>query len=99
MSKLQTQLWDAAEHLETKEDIAAYLAAAFEEGDPGLVVAALGDISRSKGMAQIAEDMGLGHDSLYKALSLEGNPELTTVLQVIQALGLQLRATSYLDPH
>lgn len=91
MASIQTYPWDAAEHLETKEDIAAYLEAALEEGDPNLVVAALGDIARSKGMTQIARETGLGRESLYKALSIEGNPEFATVLKVIQSLGLRLQ--------
>ena len=85
--------WDPAEHLETDEDIAAYLEAAFEEGDPALVAAALGDIARAKGMAQIARDTGLGRESLYKALSPEGNPEFATIMKVVSALGLKLHAT------
>ena len=93
MNKVPTYLWDAAEHLETQEDMAAYLEAALEDGDPNLVVAALGDIARSKGMTTIARETGLGRESLYKALSLEGNPEFSTVLKVIQSLGLRLRAT------
>ena len=93
MNTIQTYPWDAAEHLETKEDIAAYLEAAFEEGDSSLVVAALGDIARSKGMTHIARETGLGRESLYKALSIEGNPEFATVLRVIQSLGIRLRAT------
>ena len=93
MNKVPTHLWDAAEHLETQEDMAAYLEAALEDGDPNLVVAALGDIARSKGMTTIAREIGLGRESLYKALSLEGNPEFATVLKVIQSLGLRLRAT------
>ena len=93
MATIQTYPWDAAEHLETKEDIAAYLEAALEDGDPSLVVAALGDIARSKGMTHIARETGLGRESLYKALSIEGNPEFATVLRVIQSLGIRLRAT------
>ena len=93
MNNLQTTPWDAADHLETREEMAAYLEAALEDGDPALVVAALGDIARSKGMTQIARETGLGRESLYKALSNEGNPEFATVLKVIQALGLRLRAT------
>jgi probable addiction module antidote protein len=73
--------------------MAAYLEAALEDGDSALVVAALGDIARAKGMTHIARETGLGHESLYKALSSEGNPEFATVLKVIQALGLRLRAT------
>ncbi len=92
-STLKTRTWDPAEHLETEEDIAAYLEAAFEEGDPALVAAALGDIARAKGMAQIARDTGLGRESLYKALSPEGNPEFATIMKVVSALGLKLHAT------
>ncbi len=93
MNKVPTYLWDAAEHLETQEDMAAYLEAALEDGDPNLVVAALGDIARAKGMTNIARETGLGRESLYKSLSHEGNPEFATVLKVIQSLGLRLRAT------
>ena len=98
MTKTQTRPWDVAEHLATAEDMAAYLEAALEDGDPGLVVAALGDIARAKGMAQIARESGLGRESLYKALSPEGNPELGTVLKVVRALGLRLHATPALSP-
>jgi probable addiction module antidote protein len=94
MAKTRTRRWDAADHLKTREDMAAYLEAALEEGDPALVAAALGDIARSTGMTQLARATGLGRESLYKALSMEGNPELATVLKVIQALGLRLHATA-----
>jgi probable addiction module antidote protein len=92
MTKTRTQSWDAAEHLETEEDMAAYLEAALEEGDTTLVAAALGDIARAKGMTEIARKTGLGRESLYKALSPDGNPEFSTVLKVIEALGLKLHA-------
>jgi probable addiction module antidote protein len=92
MAKTKTSPWDAAEHLETDEDMAAYLEAALEEGDPALVTAALGDIARAKGMTQIARETGLGRENLYKALSPEGNPEFATVLKVVRALGLKLHA-------
>lgn len=85
-----TRTWDAAEHLETEEDMAAYLDAALEDGDTAVIVAALGDIARAKGMAQIARETGLGRESLYKALSATGNPEFATILKVVRALGLQL---------
>ena len=94
MAKTQTQPWDAANHLETKEDMAAYLEAALEDGDPALITAALGDITRSKGMTQISRDTGLGRESLHKALSIEGNPEFATILKVFQALGLRLQVTT-----
>ena len=92
MAKTATTLWDPAEHLKTEEDMAAYLEVALEEGDAALVAAALGDIARAKGMTQVARDAGLGRESLYKALSAAGNPELGTVLKVVAALGLQLHA-------
>jgi probable addiction module antidote protein len=93
VGKIKTSAWDPAEHLETSEDIAAYLEAALEAGDPALVAAALGDIARAKGMTQLARDTGLGRESLYKALSPSGNPELATVMRVVEALGLQLHVS------
>jgi probable addiction module antidote protein len=93
MPKTKTQIWDPAEHLTSEEDMAAYLEAALQAGDPTLITAVLGDIARAKGMSQIARDTGLGRESLYKALSAEGNPEFGTIMKVIAALGLQLHAT------
>ncbi len=93
MPKTVTKPWDPAEHLVTEEDMAAYLEAALEEGDPALVAAALGDIAKAKGMSQIARDAGLGRESLYKALSPSGNPEFATIMKVVSALGLQLHAS------
>lgn len=92
MGKTVTTTWDPADHLQTGEDMAAYLEAALEEGDPALVAAALGDIARAKGMTQVARDAGLGRESLYKALSPAGNPEFSTILKVVAALGLRLHA-------
>jgi probable addiction module antidote protein len=94
MAKTKTKRWDPAEHLETAEDMAAYLEAALEDGAPALVAAALGDIARAKGMSQIARETGLGRESLYKALSPDGNPEFSTILKVVRALGLRLHATA-----
>ena len=67
MKKLETRPWDPAEHLKTEEDMAEYLEAALEDGDPALVAATLRDIARAKGMTQIARDTGLGRESVYKA--------------------------------
>ena len=92
MVKTKTRPYDAAEYLETAEDMAAYLEAALEDGEPTVVVKALGTIARARGMSQIARDTGLGRESLYKALSPEGNPEFATVLKVVRALGLKLHA-------
>jgi probable addiction module antidote protein len=94
MKELKTIPWDAADHLEIREDMTAYLEAPLEEGDPALILVALGDIARSKGMTLIAKETGLGRESLYKALSANGNPEFVTVLKVMEALGLRLQATT-----
>ena len=90
MAKTLTQPWDAADYLENKEDIVAYLEAVFDDGDSRLITAALGDIAKSKGMTKIASEAGLGRESLYKALSHDGNPSFSTVLKVMQALGIRL---------
>ena len=92
MAKTKTRPYDAAEYLETPEDMAAYLEAALEDGELTVVVKALGAIARARGMSQIARDTGLGRESLYKALSPEANPEFATVLKVVRALGLKLHA-------
>jgi probable addiction module antidote protein len=92
MARTKTKAFDAASYLKTEEDMVAYLEAAFEAGDPAVVAAALGDIARAKGMTQVAREAGLGRESLYKALSPDGNPELATVMKVVKALGLSLHA-------
>jgi probable addiction module antidote protein len=91
MARTRTLKWDPAEHLKSEADIAAYLEAALEDGDPALVAAVLGDIARAKGMTDVARRAGLGRESLYKALSAAGNPELATVLKVVKALGLRFQ--------
>jgi len=88
-TKIKTMPWDAVEHLKTDADMAAYLEAAIEDGDPAVISAAVGDIARAKGMSQIARETGLGRESLYKALSPGGNPEFATILKVVRALGLK----------
>ncbi len=91
-TKLTT--WDPVEHLEDEEAMALYLDAAFAENDSALIAAALGDIARAKGMTDIAKKTGLARESLYRALSSEGNPEMGTVLKVMDALDLKLRVTA-----
>ena len=94
MTKTATSPYDVAEHLRTPEDMAAYLEASIEEagGDAAVVAKALGDIARAQGMAQVASEAGLSRESLYKALSGERVPNFDTVLRVVAALGLKLRA-------
>lgn len=89
---LRTKPWDPAEHLDSEEAVIAYIEAALEDGDPSLVAAALGDVARARGMSQLARDTGLSRESLYRALSAEGNPEFSTVLRVMKALGLRFSA-------
>ena len=89
-ARTKTRPWDPADYLEDLSDVVAYLDAAFEDGDPRVIAGALGDIARSKGMTAVAAKAGLGRESLYKALSSDGNPGLATVLNVMRALGLRL---------
>ena len=99
MTKTATSPYDVAEHLRTREEMAAYLEASIEEagGDAAFVAKALGDIARARGMAQVASDAGLSRESLYKALSGERNPTFDTVLKVVGALGLKFRAEASPD--
>jgi len=86
--------WDAADTLKTDEDVVLYFEACLEEdpGDGSLIRAALGDMARARGMSQLARDTGLSREGLYQALSAKGNPEFGTIMKVIRALGLKLRA-------
>ena len=88
--KEKTTVWDMADHINTKEDVIAYLEAALEENDTALLLSVLGDIARSKGMAQIAKDLNLARESLYRSLSQDGNPSFSTIVKVLDNLGFQL---------
>ncbi len=87
---LELTPWDTADILTTPERIAAYLEAALEDGDPDLLVTALGNIARAKGMTDVAREAGLTRASLYKALDGKGRPSFATIAAVIRALGLKL---------
>jgi probable addiction module antidote protein len=89
---IKTRVFDAAVYLDNEEAIAEYLTAALETGDASFIADALGVVARAKGMTRIAEEAGLGRESLYKSLREGANPELATVLRVIRALGLRLTA-------
>jgi probable addiction module antidote protein len=93
-TRTKTSAYDVAEHLRTPEEMAAYLDAWFEEApdDAAGIARALGDIARAKGMTQVAKDAGLSRESLYRALSEDGNPSFATVLKVAKALGVRLHA-------
>ena len=87
---LKTTLWDPSEFLDSPASIAAYLEAAFEDGAPSLIAAALGDIARAIGMTQLASQAGVTREALYKALSPTGAPRLSTFLGVMKTLGIRL---------
>lgn len=84
--------FDAADYLETEADIAAYLEAAIEEAgdDPAVIARALGVVARARNLSQLARDVGMSREGLYKALSGEGNPSFATVMKVAHALGLRM---------
>jgi probable addiction module antidote protein len=92
MTKVKTTLFDAAKYLNTPEAISVYLEDIFETEDPLLIAHALGTVARAKGMTEVARKTGLSRESLYKALSAEGNPEFATILKVMSALDLKISA-------
>jgi probable addiction module antidote protein len=82
--------FDVAEYLDNDEVVAEYLTAAMEYPNPDVFLAALGDVAKARGMAQIARETGLGRESLYKALSSGAHPRYETVKAVLAALGVRL---------
>ena len=89
--KVETRAFDAADYLETPEQVAAFLDAALDEGDAGVIASALGAIARARGMAAIAEETGLSREALYRSLSADGNPTLSTLVSVLRVCDLRLR--------
>jgi probable addiction module antidote protein len=87
---MNARKWDMAEHIKTKEEVAAYLKAALEEDDPEILLATLGDIARSEGMSKIARELGVARESLYISLSPNGNPSFTTVYNLIHIMGFRM---------
>ncbi len=98
MSKLKTRKWDFVEHLNTEEDMLLYLEACAEDGDPGLIVAALGDIARARNISQLSAATGISRQGIYKAFSEGGNPRFDTVVKAASALGLRVQFTP-VDQH
>jgi probable addiction module antidote protein len=90
MEKIKTTVWDMADHINTKEDVIGVLEAALEENDTAFLLSVIGDIARSKGMAQIARELNLARESLYRSLAQDGNPSFNTVAKVLDNLGYQL---------
>jgi probable addiction module antidote protein len=89
---LQTTKWDVVDHLQTDEDVASFLEAAFEDGDLQLLVVALRDVVRAVGMDRLVAATGLSLGSLRESFGPEGKPEFTAVLKVMTAFGLRLAA-------
>ena len=83
--------WDAAEFLDDDKTIAAYLNAALEDDNQELLIVALGNVARAKGMTQLSEKTGITRDGLYKALSPTGNPSFATIQKVIKAMDLEFK--------
>ena len=90
--KPKTKKYDVADYLDSNEMIAVYLDAAFESGDTSRIAEALGDVARARGMTKIAKATGLAREQLYKTLSADGKPELSTVLKVLAAFGGGLKS-------
>jgi probable addiction module antidote protein len=84
--------FDAARYLTDESAVAEYLSAILEADDPDLLLLALADIARARGMTEVAKEAGLGRESLYKALSPGAKPRFDTVLKVARALGVRLSA-------
>jgi probable addiction module antidote protein len=91
MAKVTVSDWDPAEFIETKEDVIANLSVALEDGDIEYVLKIMGDIARSDGMSQIARELGVTREGLYKSLAPAGNPSFETVLKLLDILGFRLR--------
>jgi probable addiction module antidote protein len=91
MKPVKTTIWDPAEYLETEGQIAAYLEDIFKSGDPDLIIAAIGDVARARGMSKIAGETNRGRESLYKSFAQGGNPSFETVIKVLSSLGFGLR--------
>jgi probable addiction module antidote protein len=92
MSKTKITKFDAADYLDSEETIAAYINAAMEEDDPDILLAAIADVAKARGMSKLAKDTGLGRESLYKALAPGAKPRYDTILKVLSALGVSLHA-------
>ena len=96
--KIKTRPFDMVNYLNDEGDVSAYLQAVMEDGDPALLAAAMGDIARTRGMAQLAKDTGLSRESLYKSLSGERAPSTDTLFKVMRALGFKLTVEPLVKP-
>ncbi|MGV2289621.1 addiction module antidote protein [Trinickia sp. YCB016] len=99
MSKVNVSRFDAADYLDSEAAIAAYLNAALEENDPDLLLAAIADVAKARGISKVAADAGVGRESLYKTLAPGSKPRLDTVFKLLQALGIRLNAVPEHSTH
>lgn len=91
MNEKDFKVFDAAAFLDSEELIAAYISDAMEDQDPDVLLSALADVARARGMAKLAKDSGLGRESLYKTLSPGAKPRYETIMKIIKALGIKLQ--------
>jgi len=95
MAKLKLTEWDASEYLKTDKDIMEYLSLAFEDNDISHIKLAIATVAKAKNMTELAKKMGVSRTSLYKSLSAEGNPEFSTIHNILNALGVRLSVAKY----
>jgi probable addiction module antidote protein len=99
MEAVKFSRYDMADYLKSEDDIAVYMEAAMEDGDPAVITVALGNVARARNMSQLARDTGLSREGIYKALSGDGNPSFATILKIAQALGLRMEFKSASAEH
>lgn len=96
--KAEFSRFDASEYLDTEEGIEEFMIAAFETGDPAFIARCLGIVAKARNMTQLANDIGMSRSALYKALSGDGNPEFSTIMKVMGALGLRVTSIDAAEP-
>jgi len=96
---IETRPFDPAEYLDGPDAVAAYLTEAFETGDPAFITDAIGVVARAVGMSRIAKAAGVSRESLYRSLSADGHPEFATVMKVLAALGVEIKAVAAQEKH
>jgi probable addiction module antidote protein len=94
LAKVKIAPFDASEHLDDEEVIAEYLTAALEDPNPEVILIAVANVAKAPGIAKVAQDSGLGRESLYKALAPGAEPRYETVRKLMDALGVKLTVTA-----
>ena len=96
---VKVKKFDAVDYLDSEEMMAEYLAAAMEDLNPDVFLAALADVAKARGIAQLAKDTGLGRESLYKTLAPGAKPRFDTIMKITKALGIPLAVRPEADHH